>query len=176
MPTNNFLTVLKSLALRSPSGSSKSTFLRKETIGKFNWTKISLYGSIEWHWRILLPPSTHHVLLERISSLLNSFWLFFFNFRYFFKTVCEELNNQVIQEELNKDSDLLPLCEGKVMALAKPIDWSKLNILQRMCQLYRGKSVLKILFYLLNTAIYAPDCLDFIYLIVDAFKNLKFEI
>ncbi|KAL3273078.1 hypothetical protein HHI36_014533 [Cryptolaemus montrouzieri] len=44
------------------------------------------------------------------------------NYRYFFKTVCEELGNQVIQEEVNKDSDILPLCEGKVMALAKPID------------------------------------------------------
>ncbi|XP_050302242.1 axin-1 isoform X2 [Anthonomus grandis grandis] len=44
------------------------------------------------------------------------------NYRYFFKTVCEELGNQVIQEEVSNDSDILPLWEGKIMAQVKPID------------------------------------------------------
>ncbi|XP_018561819.1 axin-1 [Anoplophora glabripennis] len=44
------------------------------------------------------------------------------NYRYFFKTVCEELGNQVIQEEIINDGDVLPLWEGKVMAQVKPID------------------------------------------------------
>lgn len=44
------------------------------------------------------------------------------NYRYFFKTECEELDNQVIQEEICADSDLLPLWEGKVMAQVKPTE------------------------------------------------------
>nr|XP_023025765.1 axin isoform X1 [Leptinotarsa decemlineata] len=44
------------------------------------------------------------------------------NYRYFFKTVCEELGNQVIQEEVINDAEVLPLWEGKIMAQVKPID------------------------------------------------------
>ncbi|XP_014285784.1 axin isoform X4 [Halyomorpha halys] len=44
------------------------------------------------------------------------------NYRYFFKTECEELDMQVIQEEITDDNDVLPLWEGKVMAQVKPID------------------------------------------------------
>ncbi|CAG9763118.1 unnamed protein product [Ceutorhynchus assimilis] len=44
------------------------------------------------------------------------------NYRFFFKTVCEDLGNQVIQEEVSNDSDILPLWEGKIMAQVKPID------------------------------------------------------
>lgn len=40
--------------------------------------------------------------------------------RFFFKTLCEDLDNTVIQEEITNDSDILPLYEGKVMALVKP--------------------------------------------------------
>ncbi|KAK9737109.1 Axin beta-catenin binding motif [Popillia japonica] len=35
------------------------------------------------------------------------------NYRYFFKTECEELNNQVIQEEICNDSEILPTYDGK---------------------------------------------------------------
>ncbi|KAJ8949071.1 hypothetical protein NQ318_016973 [Aromia moschata] len=42
--------------------------------------------------------------------------------QFFFKTVCEELGNQVIQEEISNDGDILPLWEGKIMAQVKPID------------------------------------------------------
>ncbi|GJQ72265.1 hypothetical protein Trydic_g3356 [Trypoxylus dichotomus] len=44
------------------------------------------------------------------------------NYRYFFKTECEELDNQVIQEEISNDSEILPIYEGKIMAQVKPID------------------------------------------------------
>jgi len=44
------------------------------------------------------------------------------NYRYFFKTVCEELDNQVIQEEVSSDSDILPLWEGRINAQVKAID------------------------------------------------------
>ncbi|CAH1959889.1 unnamed protein product [Acanthoscelides obtectus] len=44
------------------------------------------------------------------------------NYRFFFKTLCEELGNQVIQEEISNDADILPLWEGKIMAQVKPID------------------------------------------------------
>lgn len=44
------------------------------------------------------------------------------NYRFFFKTICEELGNQVIQEEVSNDNDILPLWEGKIMAQVRPID------------------------------------------------------
>ncbi|KAK5640910.1 hypothetical protein RI129_009457 [Pyrocoelia pectoralis] len=44
------------------------------------------------------------------------------NYRYFFKTECEELGNQVIQEEVSNDTDIVPLYEGKIMAQVKPVD------------------------------------------------------
>ncbi|XP_057665598.1 axin-1 isoform X1 [Diorhabda carinulata] len=44
------------------------------------------------------------------------------NYRYFFKTLCEELGNTVIQEEVSNDAEVLPLWEGKIMAQVKPID------------------------------------------------------
>ncbi|XP_025829569.1 axin-1 isoform X2 [Agrilus planipennis] len=44
------------------------------------------------------------------------------NYRYFFKTECEDLDNQIIQEEVSNDSDIVPLLEGKIMAQVKPID------------------------------------------------------
>ncbi|XP_028131949.1 axin-1 isoform X1 [Diabrotica virgifera virgifera] len=44
------------------------------------------------------------------------------NYRYFFKTICEELGNQVIQEEVSNDTEVVPLWEGKIMAQVKPID------------------------------------------------------
>lgn len=44
------------------------------------------------------------------------------NFRFFFKTHCEDPENPVIQEEIVNDSDILPLFEGKVMGLVKPSD------------------------------------------------------
>ncbi|XP_053660845.1 axin [Anopheles marshallii] len=42
------------------------------------------------------------------------------NYRFFFKTRCEDLDNPVIQEEVNSDSEPLPLFEGKVMGTVKP--------------------------------------------------------
>ncbi|KAK4874438.1 hypothetical protein RN001_013798 [Aquatica leii] len=44
------------------------------------------------------------------------------NYRYFFKTECEELGNQVIQEEVSNDLEIVPLYEGKIMAQVKPVD------------------------------------------------------
>ncbi|XP_011211999.2 axin isoform X1 [Bactrocera dorsalis] len=44
------------------------------------------------------------------------------NFRFFFKTHCEDPESPVIQEEIVNDSDILPLFEGKVMGLVKPSD------------------------------------------------------
>lgn len=44
------------------------------------------------------------------------------NFRYFFKTECEELDMKVIQEEIMDDNDIVPLWDGKIMAQVKPIE------------------------------------------------------
>lgn len=48
----------------------------------------------------------------------------FFSFlcRFFFKTRCDDLDSPVIQEEINSDSEMLPLFEGKVMGTVKPLD------------------------------------------------------
>ncbi|XP_058129243.1 axin [Anopheles coustani] len=42
------------------------------------------------------------------------------NYRFFFKTRCEDLDNPVIQEEVSSDNEPLPLFEGKVMGTVKP--------------------------------------------------------
>ncbi|XP_059620676.1 axin isoform X3 [Phlebotomus argentipes] len=44
------------------------------------------------------------------------------NFRFFFKTACEDPENPVIQEEIVSDSEILPLFDGKVMGLVKPFE------------------------------------------------------
>ncbi|XP_058806426.1 axin isoform X2 [Phymastichus coffea] len=44
------------------------------------------------------------------------------SYRYFFKTECEDLDMQVIQEEITDDSEVLPLWEGKIMAQVKALE------------------------------------------------------
>ncbi|XP_043278871.1 axin isoform X2 [Venturia canescens] len=41
------------------------------------------------------------------------------NYRFFFKTECEDLEMKEIQEEITDDAEVLPLWEGKVMAKVK---------------------------------------------------------
>uniref|UniRef100_A0A1B0GB47 Uncharacterized protein n=1 Tax=Glossina morsitans morsitans TaxID=37546 RepID=A0A1B0GB47_GLOMM len=43
------------------------------------------------------------------------------NFRFFFRTRCEDPESPVIYEEIVNDSDILPLFEGKVMGQVKPL-------------------------------------------------------
>lgn len=62
--------------------------------------------------------STRGSLEKESTGILNVCLLS--TFRFFFKTLCEDLDNTVIQEEITNDSDILPLYEGKVMALVKP--------------------------------------------------------
>lgn len=44
------------------------------------------------------------------------------NYRFYFKTRCEDLDNAIIQEEITNDSEVLPLFEGKVMGTVKYIE------------------------------------------------------
>lgn len=44
------------------------------------------------------------------------------NYRFFFKTRCDDPENPIIQEEINNDTETLPLFEGKVMGTVKPAD------------------------------------------------------
>ncbi|XP_068152113.1 axin isoform X1 [Drosophila tropicalis] len=44
------------------------------------------------------------------------------NFRFFFKTHCDDPDNPVIQEEIVNDSDILPIYGDKAMGLVKPSD------------------------------------------------------
>ncbi|KAK9883204.1 hypothetical protein WA026_001396 [Henosepilachna vigintioctopunctata] len=79
-------------------------------------TVVFSFADEQFPYRIKIPGS--QVTFRQFKEYLPKKG----NYRYFFKTVCEELGNQVIQEEVNRDNDILPLCEGKVMALAKPVD------------------------------------------------------
>lgn len=68
-------------------------------------------------YRITIPG--HHVTLRQFKEYLPKKGLY----RYFFKTKCDELDNQVIQEEVSHDDVVLPLWEGKIItATVKPID------------------------------------------------------
>ncbi|XP_037039635.1 axin isoform X2 [Bradysia coprophila] len=44
------------------------------------------------------------------------------NFRFFFKTTCDDSENPIIQEEIVNEDEILPLFEGKVMGLVKPYE------------------------------------------------------
>ncbi|XP_059476369.1 axin-1 isoform X2 [Neocloeon triangulifer] len=44
------------------------------------------------------------------------------NYRYFFKTECEDVDTKVIHEEVMEDNEIVPLWEGKVMAQVKPVE------------------------------------------------------
>uniref|UniRef100_U5ER69 Putative axin n=1 Tax=Corethrella appendiculata TaxID=1370023 RepID=U5ER69_9DIPT len=44
------------------------------------------------------------------------------NYRFFFKTRCDDVDNPVIQEEINNDFDILPLYEGKVNGTVRPAE------------------------------------------------------
>ncbi|XP_060521598.1 axin-1 isoform X2 [Cylas formicarius] len=70
----------------------------------------------QFPYRTKIPGS--HVTLKQFKDYLPKKG----NYRFFFKTVCEDLGNQVIQEEVSNDGDVLPLWEGKIMAQVKPVD------------------------------------------------------
>ncbi|XP_026682332.1 axin [Diaphorina citri] len=44
------------------------------------------------------------------------------NYRFFFKTECDDVDTKVIQEEIVDDNEVLPLWEGKVMGQVKPLE------------------------------------------------------
>ncbi|XP_014473212.1 PREDICTED: axin isoform X2 [Dinoponera quadriceps] len=60
----------------------------------------------------------HNVTLKQFKEYLPKKG----NYRYFFKTECEDLDTRVIQEEITDDAEVLPLWEGKVMAQVKALE------------------------------------------------------
>lgn len=68
-------------------------------------------------YRIKIPGS-HPPTLKQFKDYLPKKG----NYRFFFKTRCDDLENPIIQEEINNDSETLPLFEGKVMGTVKPSD------------------------------------------------------
>ncbi|KYN27270.1 PREDICTED: axin-1 isoform X2 [Trachymyrmex cornetzi] len=60
----------------------------------------------------------HYVTLKQFKEVLPKKG----NYRYFFKTECEDLDTKVIQEEITDDAEVLPLWEGKVMAQVKALE------------------------------------------------------
>ncbi|KAF5293498.1 hypothetical protein FQA39_LY02983 [Lamprigera yunnana] len=67
----------------------------------------------QFPYRTKIPG--RHITLNKFKEYLPKKG----NYRYFFKTECEELGNQVIQEEVSNDFDIVPLFEGKIMAQFK---------------------------------------------------------
>lgn len=68
-------------------------------------------------YRIKIPGSVPPTLKQFKDNLPKKG-----NYRFFFKTRCDDLDSPVIQEEINSDSEMLPLFEGKVMGTVKPLE------------------------------------------------------
>ncbi|XP_055608556.1 axin isoform X2 [Uranotaenia lowii] len=66
-------------------------------------------------YRIKIPGS-HPPTLKQFKDYLPKKG----NYRFFFKTRCDDMDSPVIQEEINNDNEMLPLFEGKVMGTVKP--------------------------------------------------------
>ncbi|KAG5681122.1 hypothetical protein PVAND_010582 [Polypedilum vanderplanki] len=65
-------------------------------------------------YRIKIPGKSPLTLKQFKESLPKKG-----NYRFFFKTRCEDEDNPIIQEEVVNDSDVLPLFDDKVMATVK---------------------------------------------------------
>lgn len=74
------------------------------------------------NFRCVLYTETLYPLdkYERMGETVNNFGAFFR--RFFFRTTCEDPDSPIIQEEVVNDDEILPLFEGKVMGLVKPIE------------------------------------------------------
>ncbi|XP_063708556.1 axin [Culicoides brevitarsis] len=68
-------------------------------------------------YRIKLPGSAPPTLKQFKDNLPKKG-----NYRFFFKTRCDDVDSGVIQEEINNDNEVLPLFEGKVMGTVKSAD------------------------------------------------------
>ncbi|XP_058823873.1 axin isoform X2 [Topomyia yanbarensis] len=78
---------------------------------------VYLFCDEEVPYRIKIP-GTHPPTLKQFKDYLPKKG----NYRFFFKTRCDDLDSPVIQEEINNDNEVLPLFEGKVMGTVKPLD------------------------------------------------------
>ncbi|XP_055550242.1 axin isoform X1 [Wyeomyia smithii] len=78
---------------------------------------VYLFCDEEVPYRIKIPGS-HPPTLKQFKDYLPKKG----NYRFFFKTRCDDLDSPVIQEEISNDNEVLPLFEGKVMGTVKPLD------------------------------------------------------
>ena len=49
------------------------------------------------------------------SSMIRRAIIYLLCSRYFFKTLCQEFESGVVNEEVSNDGDMLPLFEGKIV-------------------------------------------------------------
>ncbi|KAK9508770.1 hypothetical protein O3M35_006249 [Rhynocoris fuscipes] len=96
-----------------PSGPSSISSSQTSSV---HTTVVFSFCDEQFPYRTKIPG--HPVTLRQFKEFLPKKG----NYRYFFKTECEELDMKVIQEEITDDNEVLPLWEGKVMAQVKPID------------------------------------------------------
>ena len=47
---------------------------------------------------------------------------FFVCFRYFFKKASDEFDSGVVYEEVTRDQDVLPLCDGKIIGKVDKVE------------------------------------------------------
>lgn len=101
------------------STKSSATSLQQQQLSAHDsgTTVLVKFCEEEIPYRITIPG--HHVTLRQFKEYLPKKGVY----RYFFKTKCDELDNQVIQEEVSHDDVVLPLWEGKIItATVKPTD------------------------------------------------------
>ncbi|KAK3928469.1 Axin-1 [Frankliniella fusca] len=105
-----------------PSHSNPSTLRRASrpssgrTDSQESTTVVFTFCEEQFPYRTKIPNSS--VTLRQFKEYLPKKG----NYRYFFKTECEELDMKVIQEEVTDDNDIVPLWEGKIMAQVKPVE------------------------------------------------------
>ncbi|XP_024084321.1 axin isoform X3 [Cimex lectularius] len=95
---------------------SGTSTLRKPKSSDMYTTVVFSFCDEQFPYRTKIPG--HSITLKQFKEFLPKKG----NYRYFFKTECEDLDVRVIQEEITDDSEVLPLWEGKVMAQVKPLE------------------------------------------------------
>ncbi|KAL0131782.1 hypothetical protein PUN28_002969 [Cardiocondyla obscurior] len=98
-----------------PYVQSNQSTLRKPKQDDFT-TIVFSFCDEQFPYRTKIPG--HNVTLKQFKEYLPKKG----NYRYFFKTECEDLDTKVIQEEITDDAEVLPLWEGKVMAQVKALE------------------------------------------------------
>ncbi|XP_014235308.1 axin isoform X1 [Trichogramma pretiosum] len=98
------------------TATSQTTLRRPKQAGKDFTTVVLSFCDEKVPY--MLKIAGYNVTLKQFKEVLPKKG----NYRYFFKTECEDLDMAVIQEEITEDTELVPLWEGKIMAQVKALE------------------------------------------------------